>query len=575
VCPDCGDPGAWLTAEHHVCDVCGERSLEDLAEHLGVWLDEPGVPGLATVAPLPLDALPPTLRAHIESVAGNLQVPSDLPIILGLGTLSAAVAGRVEVHVRSGWREPVNIYTAAILPPASRKSPAYAAMTAPLREWETEEVRRQAPLVLAARDVLDVADKHLERLKTDATTPPGKGRPRPTADEIENARAELEAARAKMPPDGRLLAGDITPEAMVQRMAAQGGRLAILEPEPGPLQLVAGRYSDSARLDELKKAWSGETLTVDRVGRSPVRVERPALALVLCLQPGVLARLQNRDAFRVEGVLGRFLWVQPAHGLGHRLTGRNVPRRDEGAAGAYARLVRRLAGLAPAVDADGTQRPHVLRFDEGALGVLEAFEGEIEPELADGARCEPVRDWAGKCLGQAVRVAALLELAARAGDGRPLVGEPVGAWAMESAVRMMRALLTHALAVLGPADARSQLLDYVLHRAVELPDGSTLRDLYERTKGRSAIESMEDLRPLVDELVERGCVRLRERASTGGRPPSPVIQIHPALREVIRTTRASPTEGDAAGTFATSANAAGVRQAETRDPLDIIAMALP
>jgi hypothetical protein len=447
-------------------------------------------------------------------------------------------------------------------------------MTAPLREWEAEEVRRQAALVLAARDVVDVAEKNLERLKGEAAKPPPKGKARPSPDEIEHARNELEAARAKVPPDGRILAGDITPEAMVQRMAAQGGRLAILEPEPGPLQLLAGLYSKTARLDELKKAWSREALTVDRVGRAPLRVSRPALTLALCLQPGVLSRLENREAFRGEGVLGRILWCQPPHGLGSRRTGSDVPAMDERAAREVVRIVRMLCALGPAdVEDDGTERAHVVRLSAAALDVLHAYEAELEPELADGARLEAIRDWAGKACGQAVRVAALLELAARAEDGRPLTGEPIGPWAMESAVRLMRALTTHALAVLAPMDGRSSLLAYVLRRAVELPQGSTLRDLYERTKGRAAIESMTDLEPLVTDLAERGCLRLQLRPSSGGRPPSPVVEIHPALTESIRKSRTStPTEPEQP-TSATSANVSGSPTEETGDPLDALAEA--
>src|SRR5690606_7799285 len=137
-----------------------------------------------------------------------------------------------------------------------------------------------------------------------------------TFDDVEKARLDLEKAYGAMPPDGRLLADDITPEAMVQRMAAQGERLAIFAPEPGPLQVLAGRYDrgKGARLGELNRAWSAEELLVDRVHRERLRVTRPALTVAICLQPGVLDQMSNADAFKVEGTLARFLWVQPPHG---------------------------------------------------------------------------------------------------------------------------------------------------------------------------------------------------------------------------------------------------------------------
>jgi hypothetical protein len=490
------------------------------------WPDRPRLPGSPDPQPLPIDALPPAVRAHVVSVAGALQVPQDLPHLLALGTFSAALAGRVEVEARPGWREPVGLYVACIMPPATRKSPTFAAMTAPLRRHEEEAVIRAAPKVLAATDVLEVAEKRLERTKADVV----KGKAESA--EVERARLDVEDARRRIPPDGRLLAGDITPEAMVIRMASQDGRLAVMEPEPGPLQLVAGRYSDTARLDELKKAWSGETLLVDRVGRPPVRVRRPALTLALLLQPGVLEALQNGHAFRTEGVMGRFLWCRPPHGLGRRLTGPDVPTLDRDAERAFARIVRMLLEVEPAeIEEDGTPRPHVLHLEAEALDLLHGFEAEVEGQLGDGARLAEVRDWAGKAVGQALRVAALLELAARAADGRPLVSS-VSAWAMGSAIRNLRTLMSHALVVLH-VDQQAELLTYVLRRAIELPDGSTLRDLYEATKGRAAIESVDDLRQLVEGLEDRGCIRLRQPARTGpGRPPSPTIEIHPLLSRV-------------------------------------------
>jgi replicative DNA helicase len=127
------------------------------------WPERPRLPGPPDPALLPLDALPPGVRNEVEAVAGSLQVPSDLVALLALGSLSASVAGKVEVSVRSGWREVLNLYAATILPPASRKSPAFEAMTAPLRAWEAEEIWRMAPRHAVGLDLLEVAEKTLER----------------------------------------------------------------------------------------------------------------------------------------------------------------------------------------------------------------------------------------------------------------------------------------------------------------------------------------------------------------------------------------------------------------------------
>ncbi|MDP2957802.1 MAG: DUF3987 domain-containing protein, partial [Longimicrobiales bacterium] len=146
------------------------------------WPEHPRLPGPPEPQRLPLDVLPPALAVHVESVTQALQVPHELPELLALACVSAAVAGRVEVEPRAGWREPVGIYTACILPPASRKSPTYAAMVGPLRDWEAEAVGLAAPHYRNAVDAADVARVSLQRAKQAAAK--GKG-----------DRAEVEAAR--------------------------------------------------------------------------------------------------------------------------------------------------------------------------------------------------------------------------------------------------------------------------------------------------------------------------------------------------------------------------------------------
>lgn len=521
------------------------------------WPDNaPDVPGAVEPEALPIQVLPEGLRAHIESVTRSLQVPADLPIMLALGTLSAAVTGRVNVEVRGGWTEPASIYTACILPPASRKSPAFDAMTEPLRRWEAETIKRAATQFLAAQDAVGVAERRLDKAKGDAA----KGKAE--AAEVEHARLDLEVLKAKVPPDGRLLAGDVTPEAMVLRMAAQGGKLAILEPEPGPLQLLAGRYSDAARLDELKKAWSRETLTVDRVGRESLRVERPALTLALCLQPGVLDRLSNAQAFRDEGVLARFLWCRPDHGLGSRLTGRAVPPLNQKARDRYGRLIERLAESTPT----GT----VLTMSDDAMDALDRFAGAVEPELGDDGAYFRILDWAGKAVGQSVRVAALLELARWENAQGPPPSEISGA-AMESAIALIQALTTHALAVLAPVSSAEELLGYVFRRALDLEAGSTLRDLFERTKGRAAIETMDDLQRNIDELAKRGCLRLVHTPKPGpGRPPSPTIEINPALLKTHSHNSHNSSDEAVSTNSANFANALGGWESEIADPLAVL-----
>ena len=118
----------------------------------------------------------------------------------------------------------------------------------------------------------------------------------------DNARDELlaqaislhEAAEAiEIPPLPRILADDVTPEACASLLVEQDGRLAVISAEGGIFDIMAGRYSGHVPvLDVWLKGHSGDPLRVDRKGREPEYVERPALTLSLMVQPSAELRLR-------------------------------------------------------------------------------------------------------------------------------------------------------------------------------------------------------------------------------------------------------------------------------------------
>ncbi|PZM91519.1 MAG: hypothetical protein DIU79_12775, partial [Actinobacteria bacterium] len=128
--------GAGLPPElERVVELAAEM---DAAAHAHAdWPDRPDVPVPPRPDPLPVDVLPPALRAHVLSVAAATQTPPDMAAMLSLAAVSAALRGVADVHVDArGWREVATIYTAIVLPPATRKSPVYAHMIAPIEAWE-------------------------------------------------------------------------------------------------------------------------------------------------------------------------------------------------------------------------------------------------------------------------------------------------------------------------------------------------------------------------------------------------------------------------------------------------------
>lgn len=489
------------------------------------WHLRPDCPGPADPIPIPIEVLPTVMLDQIRSVSGATQTPADLGAVLALATVSAAIAGKVRVHIDArDWVEPLNIYAVAILPPGARKSAVFEKFTEPLTTWERDRAREIGPARRAAEDALEATRATHARTVKEGNS-----------EKIEEARRQLDEAEAAIPRLPRVVTSDATPEALVRLLAENGGHISLLAPEGDPLRIADGRYerSGSARLDELKRAHSADSIRVDRIGREPLYIPRPALTLALTFQPSVLGSLQNGAAFRGEGMLARILWVQPNAMLGNRRTGAEVPPLDRQAAGRFDEIVRQLLDVEADLDENGQVFPRTLELDPEARTVLYDLEAEVERGIGPGGDLEGIADWAAKAAGQAVRLAGLLALFNRVATSRPL-WTPIDAESMVAGVEIVRALATHALVVLGPVlDEEQERMRHVLRLAADLHSEGSVKDLFERVRGRRDLRSVDELMAVLQELQSRGCLRLRPVHRPGpGRPPSPLVEVHPQIRRI-------------------------------------------
>lgn len=115
--------------------------------------------------PLPVHQFPPALQAHVNSVAGATQTDPDMASILGLLSISAAVAGKAVVRVKEGYSEPLNIYGTAVLSPGTRKSAVFRHMVAPIEQYEAEETEALRDSRAAALERQAVAEQRLDKVR--------------------------------------------------------------------------------------------------------------------------------------------------------------------------------------------------------------------------------------------------------------------------------------------------------------------------------------------------------------------------------------------------------------------------
>ena len=250
-------------------------------------------------------------------------------------------------------------FTATAMPPGSRKSAVFAAIMAPVEEFEAQRVEDKAPEIDEQQTKFKIYEGRLQKAEKEAANAKGEELDVRIA---EAQQAAQDLASLKVPALPRLLADDASPERLATLLRAQGGRMALASPEGDVFEMMAGRYSQGKpNLGVYLKGHAGDTLRVDRVGRPPEFVKGPALTLALAVQPDVLQGLANHPGFRGRGLLGRVLYSLPANLLGSRQTDNDpVPGSIKAT---YAPNVKKLLALATDVRVPGESiEPKTLRM---------------------------------------------------------------------------------------------------------------------------------------------------------------------------------------------------------------------
>ena len=505
---------------------------EEVVARVREWLDlaSPATPA-AWERPVPLDAhpdlpgfpveaLPDYAREFVGRLAESTQTPEDLGGSLTLGVLAGSVAGKYEVEVKAGWWEPLGLYSLAVLPSGERKSAVFREATRPVWEHERERALALAPDIEQATQARDLLAERAKALRHAAARAKATAR---TAAEEALSTAARELAAVDVPKAPRLIADDCTPEALVALLAENEGRLIVASPEGGLFETLAGRYSDGvANLDAVLKAHAGDAIRVDRMGRPPLYIARPALTLTLAVQPHVLRGLASKPGFRDRGFVARILYSVPRSRVGSRRIDVAGMRPDLIAR--WGASVRALLSLP--VPSEGERLP-ILPFGDGARRLLLDYMRELEPRLGEGGDLAPMCDWASKLAGAVARIAGVLTLAAAPGTVPAEVPED----AVRRALDLGRYYLTHARAALGTmgADPATENARHVLDwlKRDRRPTLSR-RDILRGVRG--TVHRVADLTPALALLVEHGY--LREVDSGERRGPGRPAQrygLHPSI----------------------------------------------
>jgi hypothetical protein len=485
--------------------------------------------GEVDVPEFPTHILPAWQRRFVVEESEAKQTPPDLPAMQTQGVIAVAVAKRVVVKVRDGWVEPLNRYGMTALAPGERKSPVHRSAVAPVDAYEAGRRANDAEAIARAETERKVLEQTLARAEKEAANATGPER----AGLIDAAKAvAIDLAKATVAAPTRILADDITPEAVAQELAQQGGRIGIISDEGGIFELIAGRYGDKGKapnLDVFLKGHAGGTVRVRRIGRADDLVPDAAVTIELAIQPAVVAGMANHPAFRGRGLSARFAYAIPRPRIGRRKV--NAPPTAAATREAYEGRVKRLLCISP------VDPPHQLVFSEDADQLMAAFEEELETRLSEFGDLGHIADWGGKLAGLTARHAAHFHLCDHVDDPEPWAGE-IGPDVVGRAIELSREyLIPHALAAFALMGADPNLADarFLLRWLTARPDPRatfTKRDAYRAARGR--VKRVEDIDRPLGLLVQHGYVRIQPPPEPApgepraGRKPSPAYELNPA-----------------------------------------------
>lgn len=487
----------------------------------------------------PTEALPDWIRSFVEAVAEATQTPPDLAGMLALATVATVAAGPILVAPAPDWREGINIFVAVAMEPGSRKSAVFKEVTRPVSAYEQRLAEEMGPDIARAAARRRLAEKRLAHLEGQAAKAGPADRLQVEAD-CEDAAVELE--RLMVPPEPRLFTSDVTSEALGSLLSDHGGRFAVLSPEGGVFDQMAGLYNKGLpNPDVFLKGHAGDTIRVDRRGRPSEYVERPALTLCLAVQPSSLVAVHGNPGLSGRGLLERFLFAIPQSMVGRRtIEPPSVPgetrTRYESAIETIARSRDALTG------------PIILTLAPAAAQLFHAFRTELEGRRGASGDLTYLATWASKLDGATARLAGLLHVAQEFADG---FGRPIDVATMAAAIRLARYLIPHARVAFDQMgadvhrdDAR-EVLAWLRRQDIR---SFTRRQALRELQGR--FPNVATLKPALELLAAHGWIHYVERSARPGRP-SIAYEVTPYLYD-IQTELPQPSKSAQTGDIVSS-----------------------
>jgi len=270
------------------------------------WTQPDSLPADQEIPAFPVTAMPPELAAYAFALAEDLQVPVDMVCVLILGAISTCIGGKIHVYPKQGWPEILGIFAVVLMEPGSRKTAAFNRIVSPIKQFERERKERFRATNLELKNKRDVLEHRLKLLKAETAKDVDGHRDNEQVLERKISMVTNDLSALPKMKGERIYSTDITSETLATRMCEQDGRFSIMSSETSFFSISSGRYSDDPNIENILSGHSGDSIIIDRQGRSE-STPSPCLTLVLTTLIG-------------RGLLDRFIYCVPKSNIDFRKT---------------------------------------------------------------------------------------------------------------------------------------------------------------------------------------------------------------------------------------------------------------
>lgn len=471
--------------------------------------------------PYPIDALPDTIRAAVEEVAGFVKAPVPMVASSALAALSLAAQAHVDAKRAERLQGPVGLFLLTIADSGERKSTCDGFFLSAIRQYQDEQAEAMKPAIKDHQ--AEIAAWEAERDGILAAIK-GAGKSGKATDKLRRDLAELQRDKPEPPRVPRLLLGDETPENLAWGLAKQWPSAGVVSAEAGLIFGAHGMGKDSVmrNLGLLNVLWDGGSHSVGRRTSESFTVKGARLTVALQIQEMTLRSFFDRSGglARGTGFLARFLVAWPESTQGYRPFTEAPPNWPHLAA-FHRRIAAILANPVP-MDEEGALSPALMMLAPEAKAAWVTFHDAIESELASGGELYDVRDVASKSADNAARLGALFQLFEHG------MGGAVGPECFESASRIAAWHLHESRRFFGElalpaelADAArldSWLIEYCKREQTHLVPIAKLQQ-----GGPGGLRSKATIETALRELEEAGRARLIREGKRK------LISVNPAL----------------------------------------------